>query len=63
MDTLLSPLVSEFETAEQQVSYNAWLKAKVEASLADVRPNTPHDQVIAKARAFLDEKKKCRADR
>jgi hypothetical protein len=35
---ILSPLVSEFETEEQEASYTAWLQAKVQASLDDPRP-------------------------
>ena len=58
MNTVLSPLVSEFETEEQETSYDAWLKAKVQASLSDPRPNIPHATTIAKARALLDSKKK-----
>jgi hypothetical protein len=61
MSTALSPLVSEFDTAEQEASYTAWLKAKVQASLDDPRPNIPHDKVMAGARALLDSKKKSRA--
>jgi len=45
MNAVLSPLVSEFETAEQEASYTAWLQAKVAASLADPRPAIPHDEV------------------
>ncbi|MFT7724642.1 MAG: stability determinant [Roseateles sp.] len=45
MNAGLSPLVSEFETAEQEASYAAWLRAKVAASLADPRPAVPHDEV------------------
>ena len=45
MNAVLSPLVSEFETAEQEASYTTWLKAKVAASLADPRPGIPHDEV------------------
>lgn len=45
MSTALSPLVSEFETIEQEASYTAWLQAKVAASLADPRPAIPHDEV------------------
>ncbi|MBS0492837.1 MAG: stability determinant [Proteobacteria bacterium] len=45
MNTAFSPLVSEFESAEQEASYTAWLKAKVAASLADPRPAIPHDEV------------------
>ncbi|ENJ1501351.1 antitoxin [Escherichia coli] len=47
MSTALSPIVSEFETIEQENSYNEWLRAKVESSLADPRPAIPHDEVIA----------------
>jgi hypothetical protein len=56
-----SPLVSEFETVEQEASYNAWLNAKVKASLEDPRPSIPHDQVMEKVRAMLDKKKIVRA--
>ncbi|WP_218073140.1 type II toxin-antitoxin system RelB family antitoxin [Escherichia coli] len=47
MNTALSPMVSEFETIEQENSYNEWLRAKVAASLADPRPAIPHDEVMA----------------
>ena len=58
MSTTFSPLVSEFESEEQEASYTAWLKAKVEASLNDPRPNAPHDQVMAEARVLLASKKR-----
>mgnify|MGYP000297747017 FL=1 len=45
MSTALSPMVSEFETVEQEASYNEWLRAKVADSLADSRPAIPHDEV------------------
>jgi hypothetical protein len=57
MNAVLSPLVSEFDTVEQEASYNAWLTAKVEKSLSDPRPNVPHDQVMAQMRALLLAKK------
>ncbi|MDO4682854.1 MAG: stability determinant [Lautropia sp.] len=41
----LDPLISEFETEEQEAAYTAWLQAEVEASLADPRPSIPHDEV------------------
>ena len=47
MSTALSPIVSEFETTEQENSYNEWLRAKVASSLADPRPSSPHDEVMA----------------
>ncbi|MDA8327405.1 MAG: antitoxin [Betaproteobacteria bacterium] len=57
MNTTLSPLVSEFETEEQEASYTAWLRAKVTSSLADQRPNIPHDEVMAKMDAIIAEAK------
>jgi hypothetical protein len=55
MSTALSPLVSEFETTEQEASYTAWLRAKVAASLADPRPAIPHDEVMAEMDALIDQ--------
>lgn len=54
MSVALSPLVSEFETIEQEASYTAWLQAKVAASLADPRPAIPHDEVMAEMDALID---------
>ena len=53
MSIALSPLVSEFETLEQEASYTAWLRAKVAASLADPRPAIPHDEVMAEMDALI----------
>ncbi len=55
MSTVLSPLVSEFETEEQETSYTTWLKAKIQASLNDPRPNIPHDEVMAEMDAIIAE--------
>lgn len=55
MGTALSPIVSEFETVEQEARYNEWLKAKVAASLADTRPDIPHDEVMAEINALIDQ--------
>jgi hypothetical protein len=55
MSTKLSPLVSEFETEEQEASYTAWLQAKVAASLADPRPAVPHDEVMAEMDALISQ--------
>lgn len=54
MSIALSPLVSEFETIEQEASYTAWLQAKVAASLADPRPAIPHDEVMAEMDALIE---------
>lgn len=55
MSTILSPIVSEFETAEQEASYTAWLRAKVAASLADPRPAIPHDEVERRMAERLEQ--------
>ncbi len=55
MSKVLSPIVSEFETAEQEADYKAWLEAKVKASLADPRPNIPHDQVMTEMDEIVAE--------
>ncbi|WP_324262849.1 stability determinant [Altererythrobacter sp. H2] len=55
--TKLSPIVSEFETEEEAASYDAWLRAKVAASLADPRPPIPHDEAMARVQSFIDERK------
>ncbi|EFI5570529.1 antitoxin [Escherichia coli] len=47
MSTALSPIISEFETIEQENSYNEWLHTKVAASLATPCPAIPHDEVMA----------------
>lgn len=55
MGNALSPIVSEFETVEQEASYNEWLRAKVAASLADPRPAKPHDEVMAEIDALIEQ--------
>ena len=50
-----SPIVSEFESAEQEASYLRWLEAKVAKSLADPRPPVPHDEAMARIRRKLAE--------
>ncbi|MBZ9540492.1 stability determinant [Modicisalibacter tunisiensis] len=54
MTTPLSPIVSEFETEEQAAAYDAWLRDKVAASLADPRPLIPHDEAMAEMDAIID---------
>lgn len=59
-DTDLSPIVSEFETTEQAASYDRWFRARVEASLANPRPSIPHDEVMARMDAILEQAEKRR---
>jgi len=55
MTTRLDPIVSEFETQEQADAYARWFRKQVEVSLADPRPSTPHDEVMAMMAAIIDE--------
>ena len=49
----LSPLVPEFATTDEAEACDLWLRAKVRDSLADTRPNVPHDAAMARARATI----------
>lgn len=60
MPTVLSPIESEFATTEEAEAYERWLRAKVQKSLDNPRPNIPHDQVMARMRALLAKKKAAR---
>ena len=57
MNAVLSPIVSEFKTQEQDDSYAAWLLQKLERAENSVKPNIPHDQVMAKMNALLASKR------
>lgn len=54
----LSPIESEFASTEEAEAYDAWFRAKVEASLADERPPLPHDRVMAEMRVLIDSRRK-----
>lgn len=54
------PIVSEFDSDEEEAAYNEWFRKKVEASLADPRPPLAHDKVMAELDAILKaRRKKC----
>lgn len=53
-----SPIVSEFDSAEQEASHLAWLQAKVAASLADLGAPVPHDEAMTRIRATLAKHEK-----
>lgn len=58
MNAVLSPIESEFATAEEAAAYDRWLCAKVQKALDDPRPSIPHDQVMAEMRALIASKRK-----
>ncbi|AZF37989.1 hypothetical protein C4J85_3234 [Pseudomonas sp. R4-34-07] len=51
----LSPIVSEFETEEQASSHDLWFRKKVEKSLNNPGPGVPHDEVMARVEAIIQE--------
>jgi hypothetical protein len=58
MNTVLSPIESEFQTTDEAASYESWFRAKVQKSLDNPLPNIPHDQVMAEMRQMLEAKHK-----
>ena len=42
-------------------AYDAWFRAKVQEALEDARPSTPHVQVMDKAQALIDRKRRAPA--
>jgi len=58
MNTALSPIESEFSTTEEAEAYKLWLRAKVQESLDDPRPNIPHDVVMAEMRKLIEDQRK-----
>lgn len=57
MTTPLDPRISEFETQEQADSYDRWFRERVQRSLDDPRPGIPHDEVMAKMEAIIENAK------
>lgn len=61
MNTILSPIESEFATAGEAEAYDRWFREKVQASLDDHRPSAPHDEVMAKLREIIEAKRRAHA--
>ncbi len=55
MSATLSPIESEFTTADEAQAYERWFRAQVQASLDDPRPSVPHDQVMAEIDQVIAE--------
>ena len=55
MDPLFSTTIADFENEEQAASYDRWFRAKVQASLDNPGPGVPHDEVMARMEAILEE--------
>jgi DNA-damage-inducible protein J len=57
-----SPVSSEgtlsADFAADSEVYDAWFRAKVREALTDTRPGIPHQQVMDKAQALIDRKRR-----
>ena len=59
--TKLSPI--EFESTEEEAAYEAWLRAKVAASLASDEPDIPHDDAMAELDEVIEQARRDAATR
>ncbi|MCG6119830.1 MAG: stability determinant [Blastomonas sp.] len=50
-----SPIESEFASSEEEAAYDAWLKAKVERSLASDKPRHAHADVMKQVREIIEK--------
>jgi hypothetical protein len=60
MNAVLSPIESEFATAEEAAAFDTSFRNQVRKAIADPRPSIPHDQVVADMRAIIAAKRKNR---
>ncbi|MCY7308192.1 MAG: stability determinant [Rhodoferax sp.] len=58
----MSPIVSEFETIEQETSYRHWFRAKFEQARYSEKPRLPHDAAMTRVQAMLKERRAARAN-
>ncbi|MCW4149778.1 stability determinant [Halomonas sp. 18H] len=54
MSDQLDPSVSEFATQEQADRHDRWFRAKVQHSLDNPGQGQPHDHVMARADAIIE---------
>lgn len=52
------PLVSEFESTEQEAEYAAWLRNKVQEAIDSPYPRIAHDEVVRRMQERLSQLKK-----
>jgi len=53
--TEFTPIESEFASSEDEAAYDAWFRARVEKALSSTTPGIPHDQVMARMQAIIDQ--------
>jgi hypothetical protein len=52
------PLVSEFDTAQQEAEYTAWVQKKVQEAIDSPHPRIAHDEVMRRMQERLSLLKK-----
>ena len=53
MNTVVDPILSEFETSEQALTHDQWFRAQVLAAMQDDLPRVEHDVVMAEMDAII----------
>jgi hypothetical protein len=53
MTAILAPIISDFETENQDASYDLCFRAKVKQAFESKAPRIPHDQVMAEMDAII----------
>jgi hypothetical protein len=54
MNAKPDPIVSEFDSPEDEAAYDEWFRKKVAESLADPRPPVPHAEAMAQIRKTIE---------
>lgn len=57
----LDPIISEFASTEEAEAHDAWVRAKIQKSLANPGPGLPHDEVVRRVQATIERQRKRRA--
>lgn len=60
MSVPLSPIVSLFDTQEQEASHDQWFRAKVDEAMHSEKPRLPDDAAMAKVQVTLEEHRRKR---
>ncbi|KIH84683.1 hypothetical protein [Pseudomonas batumici] len=60
MSTELPPIVLVFGTEEQAANYDRWFRAKVQRSLENPGAGVPHDEVMTRMDAIIEEARRKR---
>lgn len=57
MNTVLNPIVSEFDTSEQAASHDQWFRLQVQKALDNTEPRVAQAEVMADMRKLIASKR------